>query len=195
MAHLGLTRLTPLQPQLLLGLGLLLQAQAVPAGNRFPVLLPAVGSVAAEPVAASSAASRFAPGILGSLGPTGSQSSFGSQAWPLLVAPSQQPGASGMQRDESGLQLPGESYLERRNSIGSAGGVGSGERWEGGRDPTALCETWLVTELCDRWGAATAVIGLLNEGSFSVCLLQPHTLGQLFCTIARQCWMCEVWLA
>jgi hypothetical protein len=80
------------------------------------------------------------------------------------VAPSEKPGGPGQSlHDESGSQ-PGESYLDRRNSIGSAvGGAGtprsSGERWEGGRDPTALCETWLVTELCDRWDAAAAFVG------------------------------------
>jgi hypothetical protein len=107
-------------------------AHSVSAGDSY-VVLPAAGSAVASGSGPTSS-------ILSSSSvPSGSRGSLGSQAWPLIVSPSR-----AGNEDSS-------SYLTERNTIGSAVGGSSAETWHGQRDPTTLCETWLVTELCDRW--------------------------------------------
>ena len=102
------------------------RVQGPSAGDSF-VVLPAAGSAAA---------SGSGPSVLSSSSvPSGS---LGSHAWPLIVS-------SRAGNDES------SSYLTERNTTGSAVGGSSAETWHGQRDPTTLCKTWLVTELCDRW--------------------------------------------
>jgi len=69
--------------------------------------------------------------------------SLGSQAWPLILSPSRDsPVAAGVTGAE-GLHLA-DGGVAGGTVGGSSGGV-----WQKGRASAAMCETWLVTELCD----------------------------------------------
>jgi hypothetical protein len=117
-----------------------LGSQILPVGDT-DILLPAVE------LANPTAATGSGPSIISSSSvPSGSRGSFGSQAWPVIsvVSPSE-----GLPEEMGSLQQRG-SLLGESGTIGSTFGGSSGKAWPAAQESPALCETWLVTELCDR---------------------------------------------
>jgi hypothetical protein len=114
--------------------------QILPVGVS-DLVLPAVAF--ANPTAASGSGPST---ISSSSVPSGSRGSLGSQAWPVISVVSPSEGLP----EEMGSQQQRVSYLGESGTIGSTSGGSSGKVWPAAPESPALCETWLVTELCDR---------------------------------------------
>lgn len=114
--------------------------QILPVGVS-DLVLPAIAF--ANPTAASGSG----PSIISSSSvPSGSRGSLGSQAWPVISVVSPSKGLP----EEMGSQQQRGSYLGESGTIGSTFGGSSGKASPAAPESPALCETWLVTELCDR---------------------------------------------
>lgn len=144
--------------------------------------LPVVGSGAVRPQAqqflapslstgSTAAAAPAAPGpgpsIPSSSSSGPSRGSLGSLAWPLIMSSRDASEALGVQG--GGPQPEGSAYLANRNSAaGNVVGGGDVDTWRTERDATALVETWLVTELADRWGADASGLCSLPPASVPI---------------------------